>query len=217
METKVCSKCGEEKKISEFYKRKESKNGLRKECRDCCRLRSKNWISENKERFKETQKNWQKNNPDKIKIIQEKYNKSEKTRERKNLWARNNRKNGYEWFNNKYHTDVLFNLKIKFRRRIYMSLRTNNLKKTDKMINLLGCTFLEFKKYIENQFTENMTWDLVMSGKIHLDHIIPLSIAQSEEELYKLCHYTNLQPLWAEENLKKSNKIVEQLNKSNGD
>jgi len=39
----------------------------------------------------------------------------------------------------------------------------------------------------------------------------PLSSAKTEEELYKLCHYTNLHPLWVEENLKKSNKIVEQI------
>jgi hypothetical protein len=52
-----------------------------------------------------------------------------------------------------------------------------------------------------------MSWEKF--GKyIHIDHIIPLSSAKTEEEIYKLCHYTNLQPLWAEDNLKKSNKLI---------
>jgi hypothetical protein len=62
----------------------------------------------------------------------------------------------------------------------------------------------------EEKFTEGMSWD--NKNEWHIDHIIPLSSAQTEEELYKLCHYTNLQPLWAEDNLRKSNKIVEPVN-----
>ena len=51
-----------------------------------------------------------------------------------------------------------------------------------------------------------MSWDNY--GDWHIDHIIPLSSAKTEEEIYKLAHYTNLQPLWAEDNIKKSNKIL---------
>ena len=51
-----------------------------------------------------------------------------------------------------------------------------------------------------------MKWD--NHGKWHIDHIIPLSSAETEEEVYNLCHYTNLQPLWGEDNLKKGKKII---------
>ena len=61
------------------------------------------------------------------------------------------------------------------------------------------------KAHIEKQFTKGMSWS--NQGKWHIDHIIPLASAKNEDELMKLCHYRNLQPLWAEDNLKKSAKI----------
>ena len=64
------------------------------------------------------------------------------------------------------------------------------------------------KQYFEDKFTKDMNWDLFLEGKIHIDHIIPLAKAKTEEDVYTLCHYTNLQPLWAIDNLKKGSKII---------
>ena len=72
----------------------------------------------------------------------------------------------------------------------------------------MGCSPQFLKEYLENQFTEGMSWDNHSQYGWHIDHIIPLSSANTEEEIYNLCHYTNLQPLWAEENLRKSDKIL---------
>jgi len=58
---------------------------------------------------------------------------------------------------------------------------------------------------LEKKFVGGMSWENY--GKWHIDHIIPLSSANNEDEIYKLCYYTNLQPLWSEENLKKGKKI----------
>jgi hypothetical protein len=63
--------------------------------------------------------------------------------------------------------------------------------------------------YLEKQFAPGMTWENYGIDGWHIDHIIPLSSAKGDlDQLKKLCHYTNLQPLWAEDNLKKSNRLI---------
>lgn len=77
---------------------------------------------------------------------------------------------------------------------------------------MLGCDFKTAHKHIEKQFTEGMSWD--NRSEWHIDHIIPLASAKTEEELAKLCHYTNLQPLWAEDNLRKGDKLNYKIQKN---
>ena len=78
----------------------------------------------------------------------------------------------------------------------------------NKTFIIIGCIPEYLKEHIENQFTDGMCWENYGLYGWHIDHIIPLSSANTEDEIYKLCHYTNLQPLWAEENMKKSNKLI---------
>ena len=85
-------------------------------------------------------------------------------------------------------------------------LKVKNIRKKNKTFEIVGCTPEFLKEHLEKQFVDGMTWE--NRGEWHIDHKIPLSSAKTEEELYKLCHYANLQPLWAEENLKKGNKII---------
>ena len=81
-------------------------------------------------------------------------------------------------------------------------------KKNNSSLKLIGITPIELKEHLEKQFTQDMSWDNYGFYGWHIDHIIPLSSAKTEEDIYKLCHYSNLQPLWAEDNFKKSNKIL---------
>ena len=78
------------------------------------------------------------------------------------------------------------------------------------MEKLLGCTVSFFMKHIESQWKEGMTWDNYGYRGWHIDHIIPCSAFDltKEEEQKKCFHYTNQQPLWAEENMKKGAKIL---------
>jgi len=92
------------------------------------------------------------------------------------------------------------------RSRLSSYLKKNNITKKNKTFDIVGCSPKFLKKHLEKQFKEGMSWD--NRDEWHIDHIIPLSSAETEERLYELCHYTNLQPLWAEENMKKGNKIL---------
>lgn len=69
---------------------------------------------------------------------------------------------------------------------------------------MLGCDWPTLKAHIESQFTGGMSWGRF--AEIHIDHIVPLSSAKNEQELEALCHYTNLQPLWAKDNQRKGCK-----------
>ena len=72
---------------------------------------------------------------------------------------------------------------------------------------MLGADFDTVFKHIESQFIDGMTWEKYGQKGFHIDHKIPLCSAQNEEELLRLLHYSNLQPLWATDNHKKGGKI----------
>lgn len=190
METKICSKCKEEKKLCNFTKDKRRKDGYYVYCKGCRKI----IYNENSEIRREKSKKYY----DKIKD-----EKREIILERNRLW----RKNNPNYTTERKKHDPTFKLIKNVRRRLKRFLDINYTTKRSQTISLLGCSPQFLKEYIEKQFSDGMTWELV-GQYIHIDHIIPLSSAKTEEELYKLCHYSNLQPLWAEENLKKSNKIL---------
>jgi hypothetical protein len=81
--------------------------------------------------------------------------------------------------------------------------------KSGSSINDLGCSVRELKIYLESKFQSGMSWD--NHGEWHIDHIKPLSSfnLSNRDEYLKACHYTNLQPLWAKDNFKKNNKIID--------
>lgn len=189
MEKKVCSKCVIEKDISNFYQDKRKFDGLYSQCKECFLKKNNSYKQINKENIKTKRKDYYQSN--KLTEL-----------ERVKLWQKNNKDKTNKRVMLKYNTDILFKLSHNLRRRINQYL----IKKNKRTLEIVGCSSLFLKEYLEKQFTEGMSWEL-MGKHIHIDHIIPLSSAITEEEVYKLCHYTNLQPLWAKDNLKKSNKI----------
>ena len=101
----------------------------------------------------------------------------------------------------RYETDIQFRLRNVLRKRLKHALKKNT--KTGSAVRDLGCSIEEFKNYLESKFTSGMTWENI--GKWHIDHIKPLILFDLTdiEQLKHACHYTNLQPLWAEEHMRK--------------
>jgi hypothetical protein len=101
----------------------------------------------------------------------------------------------------RYSTDEVYKLKRNLRRRFLLALK--GVKKDKSAISLLGCSVEEFKTYLESKFQDGMTW--MNHGEWHIDHIKPcISFDLTKPEERAVCfHYTNLQPLWAKDNLLK--------------
>jgi hypothetical protein len=117
-------------------------------------------------------------------------------------------KSSWEYKRERGKIDKVFRLSLGLRGRLRQKIKSKNWGKKSSFSRAIGCTLEKLKEHIEKQFTEGMNWDNWGYYGWHIDHIIPLSSAKTVSELYKLCHYTNLQPLWAKENIKKSNKIT---------
>lgn len=148
------------------------------------------------------------------------YNKAnaEHVRQYKRRWAEKNRKvlspeqkkansqRQSNWVSKKSRVDPLFALRINLRKATCKAFGRFGYTKRSKTSEILGCSWECVKEHIENQFIDGMTWD--NRDKWHIDHIIPLASAKDACELSKLCHYTNLQPMWASDNIKKGAKIL---------
>jgi len=191
MQRKICSKCLIEKEVSEFYSDKRNSDGLYSRCKNC---------------FLQINKNYKNGNREKILIKRKNYYNDNKQKELKRIknWQKNNKEKINENVKFKYHTNSLFKLSHNVRRRINNYIIKNNI----NTFEIVGCTPEELKCFLEKKFTDGMSWGNYGFYGWHIDHIIPLSSAKNEEEIYKLCHHTNLQPLWASDNWKKNNKLL---------
>jgi hypothetical protein len=187
---------------------------------------SKNWRINNPEDYKKTIEKYLEKNPSMVstergKIYRKDINYQEKEKKRRKDHYQNNietereknkkyyhenkklvREKNNEWKNNKRKSDGFYRMKLNLRHRLRNYLFGES--KSKRTHDIVGLDKLEFKSYVESKFTEGMSWENY--GKWHLDHIKPLCQAKNNEEALLLNHYTNLQPLWAEDNLKKNRK-----------
>jgi hypothetical protein len=200
---KICKYCNIEKDINEFY----SKQAM---CKECSKLENKKYRENNKEKIKYKGKLYYKNNIDKIKEYRE--NNIEKIKEYQQTYQQTYQQKydtkeymkNYNKERRKY--DDLYRLSSNMRRRIRHIFKSNGYKKNSISEQLLGCSYEDFKIYLESKFEHWMSYDNygLYNGELNygwdIDHICPLSNASSEDELIKLCHYTNLQPLCSKVN-----------------
>jgi len=203
---KKCYKCGIIKSLSYFNNNKNKKDGKASECKDCKNKIDREYNFKNRKPIKKytleekslaiklAKRKYKENNKEKLKIKNREYDLRNKEKRNKRIVERRK-------------TDSMFKLKGLLRHRIYEVFRKTRWIKNNGSKALLGAEYEIVKLHIENQFDERMSWDNHGPKTWHIDHIIPLASATTEEELYKLCHYTNLQPLWWSDNLSKGSKL----------
>jgi len=229
---KICNKCNSVKSISDFHKDKSKSDGYKNYCKLCqkaysskfysenrdkiisysikyqkehledskakSKVRSKNWIKANKEKKREYDKNYNILNREKIKSIKRRNSEKINSRRRKTR-----------------SENPLIRLKNNIRTSIYISMKRKGYTKRSNTYKILGINYNEFLSYIESKFEPWMNWNNygIYTGELNtgwdIDHIIPVSIAKSEEDIVKLNHYLNFQPLCSKINrdIKKNNLI----------
>jgi Uri superfamily endonuclease len=133
---------------------------------------------------------------------------NKKWREQNPYWV----KKYYKTYMKEYKKDdTLYKFYTSIKQLVAISIKGKGYTKKSRTHEILGCDFETFKKHIERQFTKGMDWN--NRNEWHIDHIYPISKAKTEEEAIRLNHYTNLRPMWASENISKSNKIIEHQRK----
>tara|TARA_Y100000816_G_scaffold272464_1_gene237928 strand:- start:447 stop:1223 length:777 start_codon:yes stop_codon:yes gene_type:complete len=180
------------------------------------------------------QKAMSKKTPEEIRLIWkkagDKYKKTEKGKLSRKLWKQSEKSKEYDkeygkeyrknnrgkinaynrvYRKKKYHSDVHHRLKILLSSIIRRAVRRQRTGKSKRTAQIVGCDFNFLIKYLESKFKPGMSWDNM--GTWHIDHIKPVSKfdLKNPAEQEKCFHYSNLQPLWAKENLEKSAKISE--------
>ena len=194
---KKCNKCDTTKHIDDFNSKKNGKFGKESVCKQCRKIYQQNYRLNNKDKIHKGNREYEQRNKTKIAIRKKKYRENNKEK----ILERNKK-----WKHKKYHSDINYRIECILRARLHKTLSSN--KKLDKTLSLLGCSINEFKKHIEKQFKEGMSWDNWSHETWHIDHIKSISSYDlSDPEQRRECfHYTNLQPLSAFENLRKQKK-----------
>ncbi len=191
---KKCGCCQSALPVSCFSKKTKSKDGLMPLCKPCDAENHKVRREKDKAAHLEKRKQYYKNNPEKMREA----TKSYRTRNRDMLLEQQRLKR---------KADHLYRLKCNLSKGIKDALKHGGYSKTSKTMQIVGCGIDELKTHIEKQFTKGMSW-AKLGPEIHIDHIIPLATAKSEEDLIALNHFTNLRPMWAKENMEKSDAIL---------
>lgn len=208
---KKCRKCGITKDISRFAKLSRNKDGLDAWCKDCRNKENKRYRDNNPEKLKNARKKNYLKNIEKMRENKRAYYKShtlqksiydkkyradnaEKIRKYKKDWEQRNKDN------------IKIRIKNNLRRRIHHLVKDGY--KSDKTEKLIGCSFDYFISYIESLFQEGMNWNNYGHFGWHIDHIRPCSSFDltKESEQKECFNYKNMQPLWWQDNLKKSSK-----------
>jgi len=152
-------------------------------------------------------KEYRKNNKEKIDKYQKEYRENHKKESKE--YNKNHKEKRNEYQNNRKKTDINYKLAYNLRNRLNKALKGNY--KSGSAVKDMGCSIIELKIHLERQFKKGISWDNY--GKWHIDHVKPLASfnLSDRNEFLEACHYTNLQPLWAKENMSKGDKLINNI------
>lgn len=177
---KICTSCKAElpETLEFFAKNSQNKNALHPACKKCANQKQREKYVNDIENERTRARKYKRENREKVNRYMRGYNKT------------------------KRQEDPFYRACMNIRARAKEIVKDPKLRS-----RTIGCTGQELKTHLEKQFKEGMTWENY--GEWHIDHIYPLSVAfaQGPESFKKACHYTNLQPLWAADNIRKSNRV----------
>lgn len=187
---KMCRTCKLEFPVVVFGINHHLVDGRNSECKACVSKRIKD---KNKDKMRVSNKRWKDKNKQKLLQYQRAWQAQNKD------WMR-------RWKKEHYKNDENYKIACLLRGRILHALKGNA--KHASTMELLGCSIEELKRYFEVRFVQGMSWQ--NHGEWHLDHIVPCAAFDltSVDGQRKCFYYTNLQPLWAHDNLVKSAKVV---------
>lgn len=195
---KYCPKCKRNRPFDLFSKNRTKKDGFAGQCKDCSKEQMATWYQRNKKKVSLKNKRYRETNKEAVIQYSREYYRSHK---------RTILEKQRVYIVEKQGKDIQFKLSRYLRSRLSIALRGNS--KSGSAVKDLGCSITYLKQYLESLFESGMSWDNY--GKWHIDHIKPLSSFDltDRNQLLKACHYTNLQPLWAKENLIKGGRCAE--------
>ena len=173
----------------------------------------KEYYENNKDKFIDSRNRNKEKNEDKLKKYRKEYYKNNKERLKLSVDPEKRRAYQNNYIKVRKINDSLYKLKQNVRTTITNSLKNNGFSKTTRTHIILGCSFEDFKLYLESKFEVWMTWENkgLYNGELNygwdIDHKIPVCSATTEEEIITLNHYTNLQPLcsFVNRNIKRDN------------
>jgi len=211
---KKCTRCGKIQAINEFKPDKKAKDKHSCYCRECFNEIQKNYYKKNPQKYREVSRIWTRVNPEKSRANSRKWRtlNPEKHREYNYFWRKNNPEKQKELCR-RATIKRLGTPKGKINHRLATSIRRSlrGSKNGRHWEDLVGYAVEDLKKHLEKQFKDGMTWKKFMDREIHIDHVIPKSkfnFEKPEDDDFKRCWaLENLRPLWAVDNMKKSNKL----------
>jgi len=216
---KICSKCKQTKPIDSFSKRKDRPCGRISKCKACQLEYARN----NREHINNTRKIARQKSPEKSREYRKqqywKHRAKElaSSKEWRELHKEERREYKKQYQKQQRISSLNFKIQQILRNRINSALYYKYAKKAFKSIELLGCSIEYLRQHLESQFKEGMSWDNHGLYGWHIDHIKPcaafdLTIPEQQKECF---HFTNLQPLWAKENLFKKDKLLSYYENNN--